>query len=75
MNTQQNAHTAEQNIYLPNQLNHLQRIPERKKYNSSIVTAGLSIGVDPAIIEFYMPQMLEATKQLHEARKNNHNQK
>lgn len=69
MNTQQNAKTAEENTYLLNQLNHLQRIPERKKYNSSIVTAGLSIGVHPAIIEAYMPQMLEATKQLNEAQK------
>ena len=69
MNTQQNAHTAEGSTYLLNQLNHLQKIPERKKYNSSIVTAGLSIGVHPAIIEAYLPQMLDATKQLNEAQK------
>lgn len=69
MNTQRNAHTAEGSTYLLNQLSHLQKIPERKKYNSSIVTAGLSIGVHPAIIEAYMPQMLEATKQLNEAQK------
>ena len=66
MNTQQDAQSAEKNIYIQNEQKRpwLVRIPERKKHNSSIVVAGLSIGVDPSIIEYYLPQMLEATKQL-----------
>lgn len=71
MNTQQDAQTAAQNIFQQNQQENLSKIPKRKKHNSSIITAGLSVGVHPSVIEMFLPQMLEITKIINENEKNN----
>jgi hypothetical protein len=42
------------------------KILREKKPNSSVVVAGLSIGVHPSVIELFLPAMLEATKTIHE---------
>ena len=46
------------------------RILNERKSNSSIVSAGLSLGVHPKVIEAYLPELLEATKKYNEQSKN-----
>jgi hypothetical protein len=41
------------------------KILKERKHNSSIVVAGLSIGVHPSVIELFLPAMIEATKTIH----------
>jgi hypothetical protein len=49
------------------------KILKEKKLNSSVVVAGLSIGVHPSVIELFLPAMLEATKTIHEQEKTTRN--
>jgi hypothetical protein len=42
------------------------KILKEKKHNSSVVVAGLSIGVHPSVIELFLPAMIEATKTINE---------
>ena len=71
MNMNQLAHTAEDNISLKNEreVSLPNRILNERKSNSSVVSAGLSIGVSPKVIEMFLPAMLEATKTLNEQNK------
>jgi hypothetical protein len=71
MNTNQSANTAVSNIFLRNEkeINLESRILKERKSNSSIVSAGLSIGVHPQIIEMFLPAMIEATKTYNEQSK------
>jgi hypothetical protein len=45
------------------------KILKEKNLNSSVVAAGLSIGVHPSVIELFLPAMLEATKTIYEQEK------
>ena len=67
MNTNQPVNTAASNIFLKNEkaVNLPSRILNERKSNSSVVSAGLSIGVSPAVIELFLPAMIEATKTLN----------
>ena len=71
MNTNQPVNTAASNIFLKNEkaVNLPSRILNERKSNSSVVSAGLSIGVSPAVIELFLPAMIEATKTLNEQNK------
>ena len=71
MNTNQSANNAGSNTFLKNEreVNLPSRILNERKNNSSVVSAGLSIGVHPKIIEMFLPAMLEATKTYNEQSK------
>ena len=71
MNMNQPANTAENDISLRNEreVNLASRILKERKSNSSIVSAGLSLGVHPKVIEAYLPELLEATKKYNEQSK------
>jgi hypothetical protein len=71
MNTNQSANNAGDNIFLKNEKEVYlpSRILNERKSNSSIVVAGLSIGVHPSVIEQFLPAMLEATKTINEQNK------
>jgi hypothetical protein len=73
MNTNQPANIAASNIFLKNEkeVSLPSRILNERKSNSSIVVAGLSIGVHPSIIEQFLPAMIEATKKFNEQKKTN----
>ena len=75
MNTNQPVNTAASNIFLKNEkaVNLPSRILNERKSNSSVVSAGLSIGVSPAVIELFLPAMIEATKTLNEQNKTKRN--
>lgn len=45
------------------------RILSERKSNSSIVVAGLSLGIHPKVIEAYLPELLEASKKYNEQNK------
>lgn len=45
------------------------RVLRERKSNSSVVTAGLSLGVHPKVIEAYLPELLEASKKYNEQNK------
>lgn len=64
MNTNQPANTAASNIFLKNEkeINLPNRILNERKSNSSVVVAGLSLGVNPKVIEMFLPAMIEASK-------------
>ena len=71
MNTNQPANNAASNIFLKNEREIMleSRILNERKSNSSIVSAGLSLGVHPKVIEAYLPELLEATKKYNEQSK------
>jgi hypothetical protein len=71
MNTNQPANNAASNIFLKNEKEIMlaSRILNERKSNSSIVSAGLSLGVHPKVIEAYLPELLEATKKYNEQSK------
>jgi hypothetical protein len=71
MNMNQPANTAANDISLRNEreVNLASRILKERKSNSSIVSAGLSLGVHPKVIEAYLPELLEATKKYNEQSK------
>lgn len=75
MNTNQPVNTAASNIFLKNEkaVNLPSRILNERKSNSSVVSAGLSIGVSPEVIELFLPAMIEATKTLNEQNKTKRN--
>lgn len=64
MNTNQPANNAASNIFLKNEKEVMMtnRILSERKSNSSIVVAGLSLGVHPKVIEMFLPAMIEASK-------------
>lgn len=68
MNTNQPANNAANNIFLRNEkeISLPSRILNERKSNSSVVSAGLSIGVHPKVIEMFLPAMIEATKTYNE---------
>lgn len=49
------------------------KILTEKKLNSSIVSAGICIGVHPRVLEYYMPMLLDATKTINEEIKTQRN--
>lgn len=71
MNTNQPANTAASNIFLKNEREMMleSRVLRERKSNSSVVTAGLSLGVHPKVIEAYLPELLEASKKYNEQNK------
>lgn len=71
MNTNPSANNAGDNIFLKNEREVFlrSRILSERKSNSSIVSAGLSLGVHPNVIEAYLPELLEATKKFNEQKK------
>jgi len=75
MNINQPVNTAASNIFLKNEkvVSQPSRILNERKSNSSVVSAGLSIGVSPAVIELFLPAMIEATKTLNEQNKTKRN--
>ena len=44
-----------------------------RKLSSSIVSAGLCIGVNPKVLEYYMPMLLDATNKINEEIKTQRN--
>ena len=71
MNTSQPAISAANSTSLKNEkeVSSPNRVLSERKSNSSIVVAGLSIGVHPSVIELFLPAMLEATKTINEQNK------
>jgi hypothetical protein len=43
--------------------------PTKKKYNSSIESASISLGIPASVIDMFLPAMIEATKTLNEQNK------
>jgi hypothetical protein len=43
--------------------------PTKKKYNSSIEAASVSLGVHASVIDMFLPAMTEATKTINEQNK------
>ena len=62
-------------IYRLRQLNIMDtsKILTEKKLNSSVVSAGLCIGVHPRVLEYYLPMLLDATKTINEEIKTQRN--
>jgi hypothetical protein len=40
--------------------------PTKKKYNSSMESASISLGVHASVIDMFLPAMIEATKTINE---------
>jgi hypothetical protein len=43
--------------------------PTKKKYNSSIEAAAVTLGVHPCVIDMYLPLMIETTQTINEQNK------
>jgi hypothetical protein len=71
MNTNQPASTAANDTSLKNEreVSLASRVLKERKSSSSIVSAGLSLGVHPKVIEAYLPELLEASKKYNEQNK------
>lgn len=71
MNTNQSANNAASNTFLKNEREVMltNRILSERKSNSSVVVAGLSLGVHPKVIEAYLPELIEASKKYNEQNK------
>jgi len=49
------------------------KILTEKKLSSSIISAGLCIGINPKVLEYYMPMLTEATNKINEESKTQRN--
>lgn len=70
MNMNQPANTAGKPTSLKSEpIQDRSKILSERKSNSSIASAGLLMGVNPKVIEMFLPAMIEATKTYNEQNK------